>query len=257
MNIKPAIGIIIILLVAAVASTITLAAAPNIPIGPDSITTDYSTRKQVNTPVVIAAEAGNVTAMTIETSRQTLGWAGYFGNITGAIVLDDANNYTFYSWALEKPTGQVYASNGTVTWDNVYCVNLSATGNPETNYDRMNETTIEEFYGMNFSDHDGFSETFNQTYAGHFYVGDITISDQNVCPMAYMYVNQAWQTNYFKEVLLTDNNSVIFTGLLEDSKQGYLPGADSTSDFQMLVAEDGHPFKESTLTDYYFYVEVQ
>lgn len=222
------------------------------PTYPQSITTESSGRWQTVGAKTIEAEAGNVTGLTIVDKRATQAWQGYYGNITGTITLDDASNYTMYDWNIPTPTGEIYALNGSgVAWADIMCVDFTSTT------DALNETTLETFFGINATDLDGFSETFNTTYtdATGFDVGGVTINTDDSCHQTYTYVDEAYQTNSFKEVLLTDNQSIVFTALLENNVDGFKTGVDP-NDFQMLVAEDGHPGAEATTTTYWFYVEL-
>ncbi len=233
------------------------AAEQAVPVGPDTLTVFNSSRYN-NTYLngtLIAAEAGNVTGMNLVTNANTRAWAGYYGNVSGTIVLSDAGSNNLYTWAIANPTGEVYASNGSgVSWSKVACVNLTA--NSSSNYP-ANQSTIERFFGINVTDRDGFNETFNSTFndAAGFYVGATRIDDVPKCPMLFTHTSGAYQTANFKEVLLTDNSSVIFTALLNDSQTGFKGGTE-LFDFQMLVAENGHLGQESSLTNYYFFVEL-
>jgi len=221
---------------------------------PDTLTVISNERRpDEGSSRIVQAQAGNVSAMQIDDIRTTRYWQGYYGNVTGTITLDDALNNTLYSWDLSQPEGEVYASNGSsVTWTDVSCLNWSS---PVP--DPWNITQLESSFHINESDLDGFDETFNKTYsdATGFKVGGITINNLDNCHMLYTYVDDNMQSTSFQEVLLTDNVSLIFTALLEDSVDGFKTGADP-NDFQMLVAEDGSPGEETTTTSYYFYVEL-
>ncbi|MBI3027275.1 hypothetical protein HYY70_04110 [Candidatus Woesearchaeota archaeon] len=84
-------------------STVVLAQTE--PVGPDTITIAGSGRHTNNTfPTLVQAQAGNVTALVISSVRATQAWQGYYGNITGTIALDDANNNTLYDWSLPNPS---------------------------------------------------------------------------------------------------------------------------------------------------------
>ncbi|HLG23866.1 MAG TPA: hypothetical protein VI564_02950, partial [Candidatus Nanoarchaeia archaeon] len=170
-------------------------AAASQPQGPTSLTVDSSGRYQNNSnPITVQAFAGNVTGLTIASTRVTESWQGYFGNISGTITLDDANNFTFYDWSLPSPSGEVYASNGSsVTWSNVYCMNVSANGTSPVMgsgaVGNINGTQIELNYGVNITDRDGLTETFNDTYvnAVGFRTGSVVIDTSDGCSMAHPY----------------------------------------------------------------------
>ncbi|MBI4438381.1 hypothetical protein HY640_00445 [Candidatus Woesearchaeota archaeon] len=244
------------LVVSALVVMYVMRAVLSVPTGPDTFTVVSSERYTggVNGTTFVA-EAGNVTSLIVDETFISASWAGYYGNVTGTIVLNDGSNNTLYNWKLANPTGEIYASNASeVTWGAVGCVNLSA--NSSSNYP-INSSSLESFFRMNATDSDGFNETFNDTFtdAVGFYVGAVRIDSTNFCPMLFTYVNNAYQTVDFKEVLLTDNRSIIFTALLNDSRDNFKAGTEP-SDFQMLVAEDGHGSQASSLTNYYFFVEL-
>ena len=238
------------------------AAPTNNPQGPDAVSVVTSGRYgDRNATTGIEAEAGNVTLLIINDTRSTEAWQGYYGNVTGTITLDDASNYTLYSWASATPTGEIYASNTSsgITWSSAKADQTTAYGMP------ANSSTLENDFSINATDHDGFNETFYQTYscggggaeAACFKVGATTIKDDE-CQMATTYVNEAAQSTSFKEVIMYDNTTkaLIFTTLLENDVNGFKGGVDP-HDFQMLVAENGHPGGyELTTSTYYFYVEL-
>lgn len=251
------------------------AASSSEPEGPDTIDISDSGRRTLSaSPVIIDAEAGNVTAMDITHTRVTEAWQGYYGNVTGTITLDDANNVTFYDWALPDPTGEIYASNGSsVTWSDVYCMNLSHTrpndgstgsGFESTIYYNINMSIIETNFGINNTDTgalsndlDGLNETFNDTYTSTvgFMVGEIHINGTDGCSLAHPFSNENHNTDW-NEILLTDNESMIFTALFRENKNMYKTDGTETADFQLLVLENGHVGSEDSTTPYYFYVEL-
>jgi hypothetical protein len=214
----------------------------------------------------IPAQAGNITAVNIYDIRSTLFWQGYYGNITGRIVLDDAVNNTMFAWELATPGGEIYATNssGSVLWDNLTCVNFTG-GEPQH---KINGTTLTVQYNMNTSTdpaynltYDSFNMTFNLSYPDILSVGANKIGDDDTdtehCSMLYTFVDNAWQQTRFKEILTFDNDSaLVFVTFIENSLNGYEAGSNDQHDFQIMVAEDGTPGQESTTTPYYFYVEL-
>lgn len=229
-------------------------AAYSAPIGPDGVEIGNSGGKlQSTSGVPVAAEAGNVTNLNLNASRQSYHWQGYYGNVSGSIVLDDANNYSMYSWGL-LPVGEVYAVNDSaeVSWSRVYCINLSAPADSASDFQKFNESLLEASYGIGINERDGIGETFNETYgsASGFKVGTVTINSQSYCRMTYTYVNQAYQTGNFPEFLMTDNQSIIFTTLLEPGIAGY---DGNKWDFQMIVPVDS----SIQAFNYYFYLEIE
>ncbi|MFH1174214.1 MAG: hypothetical protein V1725_03720 [archaeon] len=231
-------------------------AESTVPVTPTTLTHGDSSRFNVsNYPQLnTTAEAGNITWLTIDAETQTMSWQGYWGNITGTIVLEDAAGYTFYNWTSLEPKGEVYATvNDTVNWTNIHCFNYSSDS-------EINVTSEEGRYNIMDSAADGINETFNVTNPETFWVGDVEITAAT-CPATYVYQSSAYQANNFINVLLTDNEALVFTSIIENRR--YENDTDEVCyngqacDFQMFVGEDGHNLTASqTTTTYYFWVEL-
>ena len=74
-----------------------------------------------------SAYAGNITYLGISGISVTQSWQGYFGNVSGAIILADNNNNAIYNWTLAEPSGEVYSStNSSITWSSIQCFNFTA-----------------------------------------------------------------------------------------------------------------------------------
>jgi len=231
------------------------------PLAPLSITPGYTstfdgTQYSSQTEVAIA---GNITALVISGLGQTQAWQGYYGNVTATITLDDANNYTFYNWSETEPQGEIYATlNSSIVWDNVQCFNMTAQGG----YASANETTMEDYFNIDYDDADGVSETYTLTNHDPFQIGSRTITG---CPTTYIFENDTQQTANFTNILLYDNTSAInqtgwiYATILEDRTAGSSTDIicynGQQCDFQILVNEDGHGTDVATTT-YYFWVEL-
>lgn len=246
------------LLILIVLSTYLVMAAGDVPAAPKGVVREGSTRFD---PTNYADQtqdivAGNITQLTIDAISQTRAWAGFYGNISGTITLDDASNYTFYNWTSAEPQGQVYATlTNTVDWNNLNCMDFTdVTGN-------VNETIFENHYGIETDDVDGVEETFNWTNHPAFTVGYRSFTG---CPTTYVYQNDAAQSTNFVNVLLADDNNDadgwVFTTLIEN-KDANQTGTDKACyngedcDFQILVADDGHDTNVA-VTTYYIWVEL-
>jgi hypothetical protein len=241
-----------------------LAQSANGPDPADAITAgDSGSYKGLSSGYAIGAAAGNVTALTISNIQSTRFWQGYYGNISGEIVLDDASNNTLYSWALATPSGEIYAVNHSlsVSWRNITCVNLTNTtgGLDDMAWaSKINRTTIQSAYNLTDSDYENLTGTFNQTLDTNLVIAARTITAAASCPQLNTYVNNAWQQTSFNEVLLYDNaTSLIFATILENNVDGFRDGGDDLHDFQLMVLEDGTPGgPDTSTTQYYFYVEL-
>lgn len=183
------------------------------------------------------AIAGNVTELTIEGLSVTQTWQGYFGNVSGAITLENSDGDVMYNWSLASPTGEVYASvNNAVTWESIGCFNFTENGAAqEANYNIPSDAA------------DGIDETFTETVS--LTTGSTTLTD---CMSTAVFAEGASQAGTFDEALLWDGSSMIFASILEEDVLGF---DGKSHDFQMLVVEDGHEGNAVT-TPYYFYVEL-
>jgi hypothetical protein len=231
-------------------STVYLASAA--PVGPTTITDLGSSRYGTPGAANISAIAGNVTELNFNVTFSTTTWQGYFGNITGTIVLGNSNNQSLYDWDLATPRGQVYATRtpAVPTWTAIKCANRTEINNEDT------------ALGVNQSfDQDSVNRTFlNTTEFGSFYVGATLINSTAVngtgfpidCFATYLNDQNGDPTSAFSEVVLSDTNNTIYTGIIALPTTGF----DGRShQFQMLVGENGHN-GDSTATPYYFYLEL-
>lgn len=212
------------------------------------------------------AIAGNVSNISITSLSVTRSWQGYFGNITGTVVLSDASNNQMYNWTVGSPVGQIYASTANnLNWYNVQCFNNSATGaiNPANefggtwNQKGMNLTQLQNTYGINATDADSVNNTFYLTGANShttFFVANWSFPD-TLCNSTRIYDNTGQGVaTHFQEVLQYEpsTNAVVFTSILNNDQ----PGFDSKPhDFEMLVLVNGHGTNTSTIP-YYFYAQI-
>lgn len=232
------------ILFVAILALVTVAIVRADPITPTTIDPLGSSRYVLSPAANYTAIAGNVTEINFDAESITETWQGYFGNITGRIVLGNADNQAMYDWNLASPQGEIFATRdaSVPTWGAVRCANTS-----EMN---VEETTN---LGASSTAPDGIDETFASTTHPEFLVGSQTIG-QNNCSTTNLYNDTGAQAAQFYEVLLSDGMSsdLIYTALLESDKIGF----DGRShDFEMLVGENGHG--NSDVSTYYFYVELE
>jgi hypothetical protein len=229
-----------VMLILMVAFGAVFAAAAD-PVGPDTITPTSKGRRADSAAKNISAYAGNVTELIISATTVTDVWQGYFGNITGTVVLDDANNKSMYAWQDLSPAGEIFAvrTASAVTWASIECADLVAIAAEEI---ALNITAGEK---------DGINETFNRTSTTDIYVGTQPVAD---CTFSqYLYENDAASvSSNFEELLLHDGTYMVYTAIINQDKTGY---DNAAHDFQLMVPEDGHNGDTST-TNYYFYVEL-
>ena len=217
-----------------------------LPTGPSNdLTPLSSSRYSASSAKTADAIAGNVTEINLNANAVTQTWQGYFGNITGNILLGDANNNTFYNWALANPQGEIYATRTATVpaWANVRCSNVSEIASEDTTLG-ANQST----------DADSINNTFVSQVHDSIYVGSVSIG-QDSCYSTNLYNASGAQALYFEEILLSDaaSHGVIYTGLIDNDVLGF---DNRTHDFQLMVGENGHDGNTATTT-YYFYLELE
>ncbi|MBS3119937.1 hypothetical protein J4475_03885 [Candidatus Woesearchaeota archaeon] len=230
---------------------ITLAVAPMVlsePISPDLITVGKSSRLGSVGSTSIYALAGNVTELSISAGSVTKFWQGYFGSVSGTIVLADSLGNNLYEWGNPTPTGEIYATRFTViNWSNLECMNSSVVREEDTflTADPVNSL-------------DSVNQTFNQTNFTDFYTGTLNFTNGSCLASS---INSTGNGTIFYEVLLMDANGTqnvpIYVSLIEQDQAGF---NQSLYDFQMIVPENGNVSGEQGVggntTTYYFYVEL-
>ena len=186
------------------------------------------------------AQAGNVTELSLNGTGITTSWQGYYGNITGKLILADASGNNFYDWNVSTPSGEVYASrSNAVDWSTINCSNSTEVSSEET------------YLGQSATDPDSVSNTFALTSHPSFFVGAANLTG---CYSTHAYDNTGGQATGFWQVLLHDSTNTVYSTILDSSV-----GAGFNNqpwDFELLVGENGKD-GDTTLTPYYFYVELQ
>jgi hypothetical protein len=188
---------------------------------------------------------GTITTLVLNTSQVNTKWKAYVGNVTGKLLLQDANNFTIYEWTVASYTGEVYASrNNSISWLNIGCANSSTILTEDSSLNLMSATQ------------NSINGTFNETKHKSFVVGSIAIPE-SLCWATYTYNSSGAQipnstTASFQEILLQDNSSakMVYTTPMENNHPGY---NNQPYDFQMLVADDD---SQATPQTYYFFVEL-
>lgn len=235
--------ILIILAAVSILSAVIVAADP---FGTDQVIAGTSTRAtDPGAPsTTVNAQAGNVTELLINGTAITTSWQGYYGNVTGSIILADSSGNNFYDWNVSEPSGEVYASRAnSITWANVNCS------------DSDNITAEETYLGQVASDVDSVSNTYSVTSHPDFYLGTVNISG---CSSTKAYDSTGGQGTGFWQAILTESgdDSIIYTTILDSTVQTGFNGRDWQ--FELLVGENGKSgANATTLTPYYFFMELE
>jgi hypothetical protein len=182
-----------------------------------------------------AAEAGNVTSLDVNQSLITGIWQGFFGDVTGDLVLENALGNNFYDWSYGTIEGEIFATRTLVTdWTTVNCTNV-------THWEAE-----ESALNIESTDVDGINETYSATDHPSFTVGAEPISG---CPTAQPY-NSSSLEEWWNALITVDTNNVVYTAIIADNGDAF---DGTTVDFEILV-----PVDEDTRTaTYYFYAELE
>ncbi len=203
-----------------------------------------------NVTVGINATAGNVTELLLNGDQVTKYWQGFFGNVSGDIVLGNGAGQSLYRWASGTINGEIYASrNATrISWADVGCANWSQVKNEDA---FINASSID--------DTDSVNHTFNYTSHPSFQIGSRSISGCRSTPVN----GSSALTNGYWNALLVDNQTavmeddiVIYTAIIDTDQIGF---NGNVYDFQIIVGENGNGtefFPNGQPTTYYFYVEI-
>jgi len=201
---------------------------------------------------------GTITTVLITTVQQNIKWKSYVGNVSGTLVLRDADDFSIYEWASGgAPDGEVYITrNDSIDWASIKCANQTGITNEET------------VLGHSSSSGDNINFTFDSNYHQEFDVGETTIAISSCKSLATWINNTAQnfnQTNenstLFQEVLLMDNNlNIVYATLLDQDTRGYRDdldnttslGSNTTYDFQAIIPD----YTGLPIARYYFYVEI-
>ncbi len=234
-----------LLLTAGLLTLLTLSLLPAtlaLPSSATGLTVGTSSRRNLTTSntTSVDALAGNVTRLDINGLSITTSWQGYYGNISGNVILADAQNYSMYEWGNGTSiSGEVYASrNDTIDWANIQCANSTIIAAEES------------YLGQSSGDSDSVTNTFNSTSHPSFFVGTTNLTG---CPSTNAWTSGAQNASNWHQILLADpNDKVVYTTIIDHGATGF---DGETHDFQLLVGENGKNGDTSTTT-YYFYTEL-
>lgn len=187
---------------------------------------------------LVNTEPGNVTYMGINGDSITTHWAGFYGNISGNLTLEDASGNVFYDWAgIGTPSGEVFASNSSfVLWSTIACAN-------STQIDAINN-----YLDFSLGGQDTVENTYNSRNHVAFVVAGVNIVN-DTCNSTSVYSAGVKDPSLFRQIMLSDNNTVpIFTTLINSSSASF---QNQAVDFQLLTG-----VKVSTITPLYFFIEL-
>lgn len=213
-----------------------------------SVTFVENTTKAATTPGSRNDSKGTINVITLTTVQQNLKWKAYVGNVTGTLVLQDADAYSIYEWAsLSSPTGEVYVTrNDSISWADLQCANES------------HIFVEEEFLNITGTSTDSINQTFSSTIHKSFDVDPVGTIANSTCYTAYPWLNDSSQTAsedaIYQEILMSDTSNIIFTALIDQDGFSYKNDTNTTYDFQAIVPDNA--IASNPDVTYYFYLEL-
>ena len=177
------------------------------------------------------ADGGYITGLNLSANTQTAKWQGYYGNVSGGIVLRDGDSDSMYEWSVSAPAGEVLACSGTPTWSGLVVATVA------------NLDTACSFG----TDADNAANTFNDG-TGQVVVAGLTIGS--------VYRAQTEGTGpYYTYLLNYNSNSQVWTDFVfvAPINNDATNFKSTHSDYQMIVPETE---ASATTTSYNFYLEL-
>ena len=187
-------------------------------------------------PVNYTTEGGNITPVNLTGNTSTQKWAGFFGNVSGDLILGYSATQFMYTWTWSATTGgEVCASPGNnINWASAQP--LSAPGE------------IDAAWSFNAGDADAATNTFTQTTT-------LDIEPVGLLPGVHAAWDlQGWQTGAIKDQLIgpTKTDIMFCVNLTSVATRNTVVGA-NTGMYQLLVATNETAGAYET---YYFYLEL-
>jgi len=184
-----------------------------------TLTPGASERKSGVNATNITAQCGNVTFLTIDLSQISSVWQGYYGDVTGGVVLEDSTGNTFYDWSVIDAIGEVYATRKIITdWSTINCSNQSHI------YLEEERLTIEN------TSSEGINDTYKTTLSHPDFVVNNRLMSGCRCTKTYNSTNS--QAKFWNVILNSDENTTVYTSLMDNDEIGF---DGTTVDFQLLV----------------------
>jgi len=183
----------------------------------------------------ITAGGGNVTPLNIDFTQLSNTWQGYFGSVTGGLVLEDASGDNFYDWNAVVPSGEILATRQIISdWTDINCTNQTEIYQEEERLNIPNSSS------------EGINDTYKNKTHPVFQVAGRTMKG---CRSTL--TDNSTDTNvvFWNVLLNTNRTTTIYTALIDNDKVGF---NGTVVDFQLLV-----PINKSTgKATYNIYVEL-
>lgn len=180
-------------------------------------TTTSNANETVNTgdPGNVTTQAGATTQVDISQDTLTEKWAGFYGTVSGELVLGDASGNNFYTW-----TANDFSSSKVITvpGDNATPTSIGSVSNPNN------------FLGSGFdTGTDDANSTYNMT-------GDVTVNDDTASSTALAKTFDQNGQAFFETYLVENTNEGGYPAYVAQgvSEQTGFDGSTNVN-YQMLV----------------------
>lgn len=183
------------------------------------------------------AKGGNITNITFSNMlTSTNKWQGYYGNVSGSIILGTAAGDKMFEWPVSTMAGQVFASQDTDVNFTEWVALQNRTG-----------AQIDTDFGFTAADSDSATKTFNDDPSAIVVAGRSIDGVANTSAKTYNAADaETWWTIALAGSSPAEANYV-FAGIISNDGNAY---DGTTKDFQMIVPVNAAP------ETYYFYVEL-
>ena len=166
----------------------------------------------------LTAGGGNVTPLTLNSTSESTIWQGFFGEVGGGIVLEDAAGSSFYDWNAVDTAGEVFATRSLISdWSTINCTNQTQLYQEEARLNISNATA------------DGINDTFMNTTHPSFEVGGRLMLG---CRSTLTDNSTDRKVVFWNVLLNTDAVTTIYSAIIDDGVIGFNGTA---TDFQLLV----------------------
>ncbi len=174
----------------------------------------------------VVSEGGNITEVNLSGATQTTHWQGFWGQVIGAITLDDASDNTLYNWSIGTMSGNIYISNKSsgISWSS--CTNVSA-------------SWCNNIVGTG---DDSCTNTFDDS------TKTFTIAGNSIPGVNITQTFNAAGTGAWDEGILNCSNEMLFAATIYNNANTFKNG---NADFQAIVPVNGTATKT-----YYFWIEL-
>ncbi|HEY9204395.1 MAG TPA: hypothetical protein VIO58_00610 [Candidatus Methanoperedens sp.] len=192
-----------------------------------------------NTSGSMEARGGNITNVDFtNVLSQTSKWQGYYGNVTGEIMLGTTSTAKMYNWTVSTIAGEVFATQASTmnytAWEDL---------GPRTG------AQIDTDFNFLAADSDSGTNTFTRASPVINASGNMIPATANSAARTYNATgNITWWTIAMARSSAAESNYV-FAGVISNDGEAY---DGTTKDFQMIVPEN----QETGVDTYYFYVEL-